>query len=170
MKAKEYIILICISLLATLLYYSDNESDIDIFTSDYIFDNNKNVNEHSSTRGDYIDADRYELDKCNGIYKHVNLPFWFISFQLLFVHEPLEHLYNNAKEVLFFSRSSETFTSYGTNYYEYNSYGYPVEKIFRPSMELVGIWGSNTKIELYRCKTKIEKNNNHHHEISIITT
>lgn len=118
------------------------------FTVQYEYDKDGNITKHKSISYDgYIQQQRFRTDKKNGIYRNVNLPLWFLVSQFKSQQATEEHAFNNATEITSSVGEKDNFHGYGTNHYEYNSHGYPVMKTFRPSMDLIGIWGNTSAMD-----------------------
>jgi hypothetical protein len=95
----------------------------------YYCDSEWNIKEYNYITEDIFAARQLRTDGYNGIFKHVNLPAWFMISQWNYEFIGLEHLFNNTKEIWMYDVYRDRYVPFMMNSYKYNSYGYPVEKI-----------------------------------------
>lgn len=108
----------------------------------YYCDSTWNLKEYNYITEDTYSARQLRTDGYNGIFKHVNLPRWFMISQWNYEFIGLEHLFNNTREIWMYNSFKERYQPFAENFYKYNSYGYPIEKI---DQCLPG-WGGATNI------------------------
>ncbi|MDL2264999.1 hypothetical protein LJC43_01250 [Parabacteroides sp. OttesenSCG-928-G21] len=94
----------------------------------YYCDSEWNIKEYNYITEDFFSARQLRTDGYNGIFKHVNLPAWFMISQWNYEFIGLEHLFNNAREIWMYDLYRDRYVPFLVNDYKYNSHGYPIEK------------------------------------------
>jgi hypothetical protein len=121
--------------------YSDiPEEPVFYYTEEFKYNSRDDISQYTYSIKDYTSANKYEYDRNNGVYKHLNIPQWlFIS---LFGNEGR---ISNITDI--YTSHDKGFVPLAKNINKYNSGGYVKEVEYRPDSEWLGIWGSKTTYE-----------------------